>query len=276
VRYANSVQGYGRSAAHSEWVEKAARVGFVAKGVIYAIIGVYAVKMAFGDGGAILGGKEATQQVAIQPFGQVLLALLGFGLAAYALWRLLQAGLDIGGSDDSGAKNAAKRIGRAASGLIYGFLAFTCFQTLVNAGSSGGGKMSYLHQLLMADGGQWVAIALGVAVIGAGVYQLYKAKTLEFQKKFETRRMSRTELTWTTRLGRFGLAARGVVLGIIGYFLVQAGLTASASQAKGTGGALREIASASYGSILLGLVAIGFIAYAVYMFASARYRDVYA
>jgi hypothetical protein len=67
-----------------------------------------------------------------------------------------------------------------------------------------------------------------------------------------------------------------VVLGIIGYFLVQAGLTASASQAKGTGGALREIASASYGSILLGLVAIGFIAYAVYMFASARYRDVYA
>ena len=276
MRYANSVQSYGRSAAHSEWVEKAARAGFVAKGAIYAIIGVYAVKMAFGDGGAILGGKEAAQQVAIQPFGQVLLALLGFGLAGYALWRFLQAGLDIGGSSDSGAKHAIKRVGRAVSGVVYGLLAFTCFQTLVNAGSSGGSKKSYLHQLLMADGGQWVAIAFGVFVIGAGVYQLYKAKTVEFQKKFETQRMSRTELTWTKRLGRFGLAARGVVLGIIGYFLIQAGITANASQAKGTGGALREIASASYGSILLGLVAIGFIAYAVYMIASARYRNVYA
>lgn len=276
MRHANSMQSYGRAAAHNEWVEKAARAGFVAKGVIYAIIGVFALKLAFGDGGAILGGKEATQQVAMQPFGQVLLALLGFGLACYALWRLLQSALDIGGADDSTAKSAAKRVGRVASALIYGSLAFTCFQTLVNAGSSSGGRQSYLHRLLMADGGQWVAVAIGVGIIAAGLYQLYKARTCDFEKTFETERMSRQELTWTERLGRFGLAARGVVLPIIGYFLVQAGLSANASESKGTGGALREIASSSYGTVLLAVVAAGFVAYAAYMVASARYRDIYA
>jgi hypothetical protein len=53
---------------------------------------------------------------------------------------------------------------------------------------------------------------------------------------------------------------------------VQAGLRARASEVRGTGAALREIASQSWGTALVAIVAAGFVAYAVHMMVNARYR----
>ncbi len=247
-----------------------AALGFIAKAAVYAIIGVLALQVAFGDGGAFLDNQEAAARVKVQPFGKLLLAVLGIGLACYALWRFAQAAFDPG-SDDTGAKRIAKRVGWAGSGVLHAFLALSAFQTL--AGVSGDDrKASWLALLLDSPGGSWAMMAIGVAIIGVGLFQFWRAYKASFRKKLETHRMSATENKWATRVGRFGLVARGMVFPIVGWFFIQAGRHANAKEAKGTGAALREIATQRWGEILLPIVAAGLCAYALFMLVSARYR----
>jgi hypothetical protein len=262
------------SAARSPWMDRVEAFGFVAKGAVYAIIGVLALQVAFGDGGAFLDSNQAADQVKVQPFGQVLLALLGTGLGCYALWHFAQAALDPGGHDH-GVKRIAKRIGWAGTGVLHTFLAVSAFQTL--AGVRGNDrKSSWLAMLLDKPGGSWAMIAIGVAIIAAGAYQFVRAYKASFEKKLETHRMSATERLWTRRVGRFGLIARGMVFPIIGWFFIQAGRHANAKEAEGTGAALREIATNRWGEILLPIVAAGLCAYAIFMLVSAKYRKSYA
>jgi hypothetical protein len=52
--------------------------------------------------------------------------------------------------------------------------------------------------------------------------------------------VSDTEKNWVTFIGRFGLAARGVVFCVIGFFLIQAARHSDASKARGLGEALKR------------------------------------
>jgi hypothetical protein len=260
-----------RSNARSTWVDHAARIGFAAKGVVNAIIGVFALKLALGHGGAFLDSEQATRVVAIQPFGTALLVALGAGLACHSLWLFLQASLDLEGKRGDGeATHAIKRVGWATSGIIHGVLAATAIQAAIGGSQRGGN--TWVQALLNWDGGRWVMMIIGAIIVGVGVQQLVQAYTAGFQKDLDTARMSGTERRWAIRAGRFGLAARGVVLPIVGWFFVPAGLRARASEVRGTGAALREIASQSWGTALVAIVAAGFVAYAVHMMVNARYR----
>ena len=129
----------GRRAGQSPWVERLGRVGLVAKGVLYAVVAILAVKVA-------LGGREespdrhgALRTIAEQPFGQGLLILLAAGLAGYALWRLAQAIFDTE-DDGTDAKGLAKRASYLARAGLYGFFAFSAFALAAGLGSSGGNE----------------------------------------------------------------------------------------------------------------------------------------
>ena len=258
--------------AHSVWFDRAARVGFVAKGVVYAIIGGFALQLAFGDGGALLGSREATHKAATTPLGDALLIALGVGLAFHALWNLVRATIDPDGRRDS-AVRIVERIGWGASGVIHGVLAVSAFQAAIGRR---GRRWSWAHEVIGWDGGRYVLMAIGLIVIGVGLFQLYQAYTVRFRRELDTARMSRTEETWALRVGQLGMVARGVVMPIVGWFLIQAGRDAAPGQVGGTGAALHEIARRPQGMFLLAVVAAGFVAYALYMGVSAKYRRTFA
>src|SRR5690349_4894992 len=80
------------SVARSPWVDRAARLGFVARGVVYIIIGILALKIATGDPKQESADKQgALAIVARQPFGEVILVILAIGLGGYAAWRFSEA-----------------------------------------------------------------------------------------------------------------------------------------------------------------------------------------
>ena len=154
----------------------------------------------------------------------------------------------------------------AAVGLILGSS---------SGGSGGGGAQDWTARLMAQPFGRWLVGIVGAIVIAVGLYQFYRAYSAKFKEKLMLSRMSRTEETWATRTGRLGFAARGVVYAMIGWFLIQAALQSNPSQAGGLGRAFRELSSASYGPWLLGVVALGFIAYGVFALVLARYRRIY-
>lgn len=259
-----------RHAANGKWMERAAVLGLIARGVIHAIIGASALLLAFGEGGRLLDSEQATKEVQRQPGGDTLLIALGIGLACYGLWRIAQGAFGHSKLGDSKKKIIAKRIGHVGKGLIHLALAVSAFQSA--AGDRDTARDSWVHRVIAWEGGRWILVAIGIGFMGAGAHQLYRAFTAKFRKELDTGRMSAREETWAIRIGRFGMAARGVVLPIIGWLLVRAGLQSNADGAKGTDGALYKIATGTGGDILLPIIAAGLISYALYMFVHARYH----
>lgn len=269
-------QAKGSIRVASPWIEGLARLGFIAKGVVYALIGVLAIQVAFG-GGAAPGTEDAFQTIAAQPFGQILLGLVAFGLVGYAIWLLVRAGMDTD-NQGSDAEGIIKRVGYAIDGVIHMGLAFYAVTLVVSGIASSGGESSmaeWTAWLMAQPFGRWLVGIGGAIGIGVGLYKLYKAYSTEFTEVLNLSQMSQTEREWTIRLGRAGIAAQGIVFAIIGGFFVQAAWQYQPSEARGLGGALQSLADQPYGPWLLTLVALGLVAHGIYMmFIVSQYRRI--
>ncbi|HET9102281.1 MAG TPA: DUF1206 domain-containing protein [Solirubrobacteraceae bacterium] len=253
-----------------EWL---ARAGLVARGVVYATIGILAVKLAVGSGGHATNQTGALKTIAHQPLGEALLIATALGLAGYSLWRLTRA---IVGHGTEEKDSALDRVAGLASGIAYGGLCLTAVKILTGAstkGATNNPKGSTGDVLSWTLGPELVGVA-GLILIGVGLYQGYKGLSREFMKTSHTEQMSPAVTRAFTALGVFGHLARMVVFALAGYGLVKAALDHNKRNAIGLDGALNKLAHASYGPLLLGLVAVGLIGFALYSIADARYRRV--
>ncbi|HYG09946.1 MAG TPA: DUF1206 domain-containing protein [Pyrinomonadaceae bacterium] len=257
------------------WVERLARFGYAAKGIVYIVVGALATLAATGMGGETTGTQGAMRSIARQPFGKVMLGIVAFGLIAYVIWRWVQAITD---ADNKGtkAKGIALRLGYTGSGLVYAGLAYSAGRIVFGAEEDGklGAAESWTASVMEYPYGNWLVVLGGLGVIGYGLYQCYKGYTAKFRKRLKVGEMSESGVIWATRSGRFGFIARGVVFGIVGGFLIQAALHYNSSEAKGLDGALQLLTRQSHGKWLLGLTALGLVAYGLYMLVEARYRRI--
>ena len=263
----------GEQVARAPQFEWLARGGLVARGVIYAVIGLLALKLALGDGGKTTNQKGALRSIAEQPFGKALLILTAVGLAGYAIWRLVRAAL---GHGPEGADDTKERIGGLVSGLAYGALFITAVSILFGSGGGGGsrGPDKATGGVLDWPAGQVLVVLDGLVLIGVGIDQGIKAVKGEFLDKSKTEEMSEGVERAFTAVGVFGHLARMVVFALIGWFLIRAAIDYDPDKAVGLDGALAALGRSSYGPALLGIVAAGLLAFAAYSIADARYRKV--
>ncbi|SDF83059.1 protein of unknown function [Onishia taeanensis] len=252
----------------------AARAGYVAKGIVYLLIGGLASLAAVGLGGDNVGSKEAINQLVSRPFGDVMIGLLGAGLFAYALWRLLQALLDIE-EVGLGVKGSGTRLGFLISSLTHASLGVYCFDLMRNvATASGEAAAQDRTALLMSHrGGVVMVFAVGLVFLGVGLRQLWRAITRSYLDNWHHQDMSTAQRRFFEGITRWGLSARGVVFMIIGLFLCIAAWRTDPSQAQGLGGALNVLAAQPFGPWLLGVVALGLFGYGLYCLINAAFRD---
>ena len=271
-RPVRGAQASGEKVARSRGFEWLARAGFVARGLIYGIIGILAIKVALGAGGKTTNQQGALKTIAQQPFGKVLLILVAVGLGGYALWRLLHALLGHGPEDsDSGFE----RVAALGSGIVYAGLCAIAVGILL--GSSSGGSHNPSKTTAGVFGwpaGTWLVGIAGAVLIGVGLFQGYRGLSRDFLKDSKTEQMSPAVRKWIEWIGSFGHLARMVVFALVGIFLIKAAIDYNPNKAVGLDGALAKVAHASYGPFLLGLVAAGLIAFGVYSLSDARYRRI--
>src|SRR5215207_11265254 len=208
VRHA---QAKGDDVARKPQFEWLARAGLVARGVIYAIIGVLAVKLALGDGGKTTNQKGALNTIAQQPFGKALLILTAIGLAGYAIWRLVRAAI---GHGPEATDDTKERLAGLASGIAYGALFVTAMSILLGSGGGGSGNPDQATGgVLDWPAGQVLVAIAGAVMIGVGLDQGYKGVKRKFLEKSKTGEMSEGVERAFTALGVFGHLARMVVFG---------------------------------------------------------------
>ena len=122
--------------------------------------------------------------------------------------------------------------------------------------------------------GRWLVGIGGALAIGIGFWRIYRAYKTKFRKKLNLNELNPQQEDWLVNISRFGIAARGVVFIMIGFFILQAAKNYDPQKVKGLDGALLTLTQQPFGKVLLALMAIGLISYAVYLFLQARYRQI--
>jgi hypothetical protein len=254
------------------WVERLARLGYAAKALLYGTIGVLAAKAALGSRGKVTDTRGALRTVGGQHFGTAFLVLIAIGFFGYALWRLVEAVLD---PERRGTnfKALATRAGFAIRGLMHGAFGITALRMTAGPQSSGGNQAQHwaARSLELPAGGLLVGAA-GMAIAGYGIYQLYRAWAAKLGTQLRLGQAPSSLRQWIVGVSRFGIAARGLVFCLIGWFLAQSGFRHDPGQAAGLRESLRALAQ--IGRWPFAAVAIGLAAYGAYELVNARYRTI--
>ncbi|MFV0126292.1 DUF1206 domain-containing protein [Streptomyces sp. HMX112] len=265
----------GQRVADSRAMEVAARVGLCARGVIYVLVGLLAVRIGLGgDSGKEADRSGAVRTIGEQPFGRVLLWALVVGLAAMALWRLSEA---VFGQATAGGDKWTRRLGSLGLAVFYTAICVGVVQTALVGGSAGtrpGDETSqdYTARVLEWPFGRILVGVFGAALATVGVVIVVRSLVRKFEKNLRTGRMSRTTRRIVAGLGVIGGVACGVIAVVTGLFVLLAAVRFDASQAKGLDETLRSFADTPAGPALLIVAALGLLVFGLYSFCEARWR----
>ncbi len=255
-------ENLARRAADHPWLERAARLGYAASGLIHLLIAWIALQVAFGGGGGSADQSGALAALASNGLGKALLWLVLVGFVGLGVWQISEAAV--------GEQEATDRGKAASKAVLYLALAWSTLSFLRGAGqSSSNQSQGFTAKLLDAPFGRVVVVLVGLVVIGVAGYHVWKGWTEKFLEDLQG-----SPGTWPRRAGRVGYIAKGVALAVVGGLFVLAGVHGSSQKATGLDGALKTLRDAAFGTWLLAAVALGLAAYGLYSFSRAKYAKV--
>jgi hypothetical protein len=268
----DSVKDGARQAADSKWIDRLARLGLAARGLVYVVVGFIAPQIAAGSESTQADKQGALQVLASNPAGKVAIVVAIIGFIGYALWRLTEA--IWGHTEDDGIKRWGKRGFSLFRAVLYTWFAISAVMLLAGSSGSGSDKTSkeWTARFMEQPFGRYLVIGVGVGFIGAAIGLVWRGITTKFDEKLKLGEMSSGMQSAVKKLGLVGNVARGVVFGIVGVFLIVAAVTFDPKKARGLDGSLRTLADNGWGQVVLWSVALGLVAYGLYSFAEARYR----
>jgi uncharacterized membrane protein len=255
------------------WVWWFGRAGIASRGIIYFSIGLLAAMAALKiRGGRTTDAEGAMEAITELPLGGPLVVLIAVGLAGYALWRLAEAIFNLEHLDRS-ASSKCLRCYYVLDGLFHAaFAVFVVMALQPDGQSDGESTRAWTAQLMSQPMGRWLVGAVGVGTILSGLYLFVRACSHKFSDEWHDRHMGRGLTRGCSILARFGEVARGVIFVMVGFFLTRAAWRFDPDDARGLGESLQILASQPLGRGLLGVTALGLIAYGVYSFVDAAYR----
>ena len=242
----------------------AVRFGLIARGVMFGLLSLLALRLAFGDGSGSADSQGALRTVAGGPLGSVLLISLALGLGVYAAWQAICVKNADGWHD---------RLAAGARTLVWGALAVTAARYVFSSASGGGNQEeSITAALLNWPFGTWIVAGAGLVVIGIGLAFLRKLPQHEHHEDLKP--MSQRERKVVSTAAVVGLIGRTIVFVLTGAFLIRAAVTHDPDQGVGLDGALSQVAQEPYGTYVLVAVSIGMAAYAVWCMLRTKYEDI--
>jgi hypothetical protein len=268
-----NVKRAGQKTAFSPLMEALARLGYGVRGLIYITMGLLALGVALGKSGASTDQQGAIATIGRQPAGMFLLWVVLIGLVCYSLWGVVRAVLDPlhKGHDPKGL---LWRGGYLFSAASYAILIVPTYDLISGAGrtaQNGAQSQQTMESIMSKPWGPWAVGLIGLVVVAVGLQQIYQGFKASFDQQFQTYAMTAQEVKWAKQLGRFGTMARGIVFVLVGGLISLAAYHSDPSQPVGIDAALKTLKDQPYGIWLLGIVALGLMAFGVYSMLSAAW-----
>ncbi len=248
--------------------ERFASFGIATKGVVYFIIGILTAMTAFGYGGKKSDSTTVLDFLFSQSYGKFILIVLAIGLLGYVFWRWYQAIANPNDIDDN-AKGVIKRVAYFISGILYGSLAYTAVKMVVGNDSQSGS--SFFSKLFNSDYATVSTVVIGLVFIGKGIYEFYQGYSGKFKDEVEAAGLDHKAQDYVMKAGKIGYTSRGLVAGILGFLFVKAGLANNAQQLSKTDAF--SFIQDEFGSIVMGIVALGLVGYGIFMIVKAKYSS---
>lgn len=251
--------------------------GSISTGLIYLAIGVIAILsfLKLKDGGA----DESSLLAFLDDyfFGKILIGILILGMASFVFWRIFEAIKDPYryGSD---LKGISRRTGIGLSSIADAFIAFAAVRILLNIGNvqedgEPTEQRETVANILTEDWGQGIIIALGLIIAGTALVQFWYGITRGYRERLDIAHFNKEKQQVLHLFAWMGYSARGIILGIIGFFLLKAGYLEEARHVVNTDKAFNFLGD-HVGYLPFILVAIGTICYGLFMFAMGITYDV--
>jgi hypothetical protein len=268
----STAKEYAYTAKQNKWMELVARVGFAARGILYGLIGYLAIQLIISGAGDLEDPQGAIAEVAVQPFGEVLIIVIAIGMIGMAIWGVLRAI-----TDPYNLGSGKMAIARRISYLILGFGHLGIVHPIINILTGNGHRNNSTTEesqevaagILTYPWGPWAVGIVGLGFVAVGLYQIYRGASARFTRRFEEFDMSDKQKSVTKIVGRVGIVSIGVVIGIIGILALLAAFTLDPEKVGGIDAALLFLVQQPYGPYILGVVALGFIAYAAFSIMGA-------
>lgn len=265
----DKIKEEGEKLAFSPVSENLARIGYGARGLIYVVIGVLAIMLAFGVSGSLQDQQGAIAFIGQQPLGKFLLGIVLIGLVGYSLCGLIRAFFN---PLHKGKNfwNILERIGFFISAVAYAILIPSTYnfifskQGAAQNGAQGIQMRDIISTIFSIPLGKWIVGIIGLFVLGVGVFQVYRGLRHNFDKQIEPYALTLKQIKWVKTMGRFGTLGRAIVFFLIGILLIIAAYSANPLKVKGIDEALLVLMQQPYGAWLLGIVALGLILFGFY------------
>jgi hypothetical protein len=265
----DSAQRIGHQAQHSDWLDRAIRVGLVAYGVVHLLVGWLALQLAFGERSEDASNTGAMQELARQPFGEVLVWAVAIGMFMLVLWRVLEV---FGGHREKkpGADRWKARAVSGGKAVIYAAVGLSALNVVIGSKSSKGGS-TWTKTVMEWPAGQWIVAGVGLAVIAYGANHVFRGFTEKYAKHLDAEGKSGHSGKAYLLFGKVGYVGKGVAIAIVGALIVYGGITHDAKKSGSLDQALHKLLTYPFGQALLIAVAAGIISYGLFCFARARH-----
>lgn len=266
---ADKASDAAEDAVNSRGFQLAARAGYVAAGLLHFVIGVIALGLAAGGAGSA-DQSGAIGQLAGNPGGTALLWFCFIGCVALALFQFSE--VFFGVRHLTGKDKVAARLKFGGQAVVYAVIGVTFGRYALGGSSDSGSTVSSLSASLMANpAGAALLLAVGVGVLAVGGYFVHSGATRRFRRKL-TGLPSGGFGRGVVALGTVGYLAKGCALGVLGLLILVTTVTNDPEESTGLDGALKALRDQPFGAWLLGAVALGLMAYGVFMVVRSRYQ----
>lgn len=248
------------------WTGRAGRFGLVCRGVVYLVLALLAAQLAAGHPGGQADQTGALADIARHPFGWIVVIVIAAGFLALALWQGWWA---------LRTRRAAghKRIVAGGKALVYVALALSAVSIASGRSKATSDQRTteFTTRLMRHSLGQVLVGAVGVAFCAGGLFLVWKALRRAYDVEVKLEPVPDHLRSPFEVLGSVGMVGRGIVVALVGFFLVQAAVTFDPAHAKGLDAALRAVVRAPYGPWLLGAVAVALACFGSFSLLEARF-----
>ena len=258
----------GRRAHSSEWTDRAVRVGMVAYGIVHLTIAWLGIQLSFGDHSGAASRNGALHQLVQQPFGEFVVWVVAVGMFLLVIWKLLEAFVDL--TVEDGAKRVLKPVTNIFKAIVYGTLGVTAVHVATGSRSKSSTN-DYTATLMDQSFGRWLVGLVGLAIIGYGMYLVYRGWTGKFLEHLDPQGRSGDSGRAYEMFGKMGYIAKGIAIGVIGVLFLYAAVDHSAKKAGGLLQSLNTVLEQAFGPVLLFAISVGIGCYGIFCFARARH-----